>query len=57
MYGIDDSKIGDLSISSFIYVSVISVEPSCPTKPEYYWIDNLETKAPVGLNFDFNDTF
>ena len=57
MYGIDDSKIGDLSISSFIYVSVISVDPSCPTKPEYYWIDNLETKAPVGLNFDFNDTF
>lgn len=57
MYGIDDSKVGDLSISSFIYVSVISVDPCCPTIPEYYWIENLETKAAMGLNFDFNDIF
>ena len=32
-------------------------DPSCPTKREDYWIDILKTKAPMGLNFDFYDSF
>ena len=54
IYGIGESKMGDLSISLFIYIFMIPVDPSCPTKPEYYWIDTLETKAPMVLNFGFN---
>ena len=32
-------------------------DPSCPTKREDYWIDTLKTKAPMGLNFNFDDCF
>ena len=32
-------------------------DPSCPTKREDYWIDILKGKAPMGLNFDFDDSF
>ena len=32
-------------------------DPSFPTKREDYWIDILKTKAPMGLNFDFDDSF
>ena len=32
-------------------------DPSCPTKREDYRIDTLKTKAPMGLNFDFDDSF
>ena len=32
-------------------------DPSCSTKREDYWIDTLKTKAPMGLNFDFDDSF
>ena len=35
----------------------LSSDPSCPTKREDYWIDTLKTKAPMGLNFDFDDSF
>ena len=31
-------------------------DSSCPTKREDYWIDILKTKAPIGLNFDFDDS-
>ena len=31
--------------------------PSCPTKHKGYWIDILKTKAIMGLNFDFDDSF
>ena len=34
-----------------------SNDPSCPTKREDYWIDILKTKAHMGLNFDFDDSF
>ena len=33
------------------------IDPCCPTKREDYWIDILKTKAPMGLNFDFDDSF
>ena len=50
-----------LGHSSFLHdVSITLIDktdPSFPTKHENYWIDNLKTKAPVGLNFDFNDCF
>ena len=32
-------------------------DPSYPTKRENYWIDTLKTKAPLGLNFDFDERF
>ena len=32
-------------------------DPSCFTKSEDYWIDTLKTKPPMGLNFDFDDSF
>ena len=32
-------------------------EPSWPTKREDYWIYTLKAKAPIGLNFDFDDSF
>ena len=47
--------------SGFLHdVSVTLIDktdPSCPTKREDYWIDTLKTKAPMGLNFDFDDSF
>ena len=30
---------------------------NCPTKRQCYWIDTLKTKAPMGLNFDFDNNF
>ena len=33
------------------------IDPSCTTKREDYWTDTLKTKAPMGLNFDFDDSF
>ena len=32
-------------------------DPSCSTKREDYWIDTVKTKAPMGLNFDSDDSF
>ena len=33
------------------YVTLIDkTDPRAPTKPEDYWIHNLKTKAPMGLN-------
>ena len=32
-------------------------DPSCSSKRKDYWIDVLKTKAPMGLNFDFDDSF
>ena len=32
-------------------------DPSCPTKREDYWIDILKIKAPMRLNFNFDDSF
>ena len=32
-------------------------DPSFPTKRIDYCIDILKTKAPMGLNFDFDDSF
>ena len=46
IHGIDESKIGDLFISSFIYISVIPVDPSCPAKRKYYWKDTFKSKTP-----------
>ena len=47
--------------SGFLHdVSITLIDktgPSCPTKREDYWIDILKTKAPMGLNFDFDDNF
>ena len=47
--------------SDFFYdVSVTLIDksdPSFPTKREDYWIDTLKTKAPMGVNFDFDDCF
>ena len=43
-----------------LHVSVTLIDktdPSCSTKRENYWIDILKTKAPMGLNFDFDDSF
>ena len=31
--------------------------PCCPAKREDYWIDIPKTKVPMGLNFDFDDSF
>ena len=31
--------------------------PSCFTRREDYWIGTLKTKAAMGLNFDFDDSF
>ena len=42
------------------YVSITLIDktdPSCSTKRKDYWIDTLKTKAPMGLNFDFDDSF
>ena len=50
-----------LHYSGFLHdVSVTLIDktdPSCPTKREDYWIDTLKTKAPMGLKFDFDDSF
>ena len=47
--------------SGFLHdVSIILIDktdPSCPTKRDDYWIDILKTKAPMGLNFEFDDSF
>ena len=46
--------------SGFLHMSVTLIDktdPSCSTKREDYWIDTLKTKAPMGLNFDFDDSF
>ena len=47
--------------SSFLHdVSITLIDktdPSYPTKREDYWIDILKTKPPMGLNFDFYDSF
>ena len=46
--------------SSFHDVSITLIDktdPSCTTKREDYWIDILKTRAPMGLNFDFDDSF
>ena len=46
--------------SGFLHGSVTLIDktdPSCSTKRENYWIDILKTKAPMGLNFDFDDSF
>ena len=43
-----------------LHVSITLIdktEPSCPTKCEDYWTDTLKTKAPMGLNFDFDASF
>ena len=33
------------------YATLIDkTDPRAPTKPEDYWIHNLKTKAPMGLN-------
>ena len=39
------------------YVGQKKTDPSCPTKRQDYWIDTLKTKAPMGLNFDFDHSF
>ena len=47
--------------SGFLHnVSIMPIDktdPSCRTKCEDYWIDILKTKASMGLNFDFDDSF
>ena len=47
--------------SSFLHdVSITLIDktdPSYPTKREDYSIDILKTKPPMGLNFDFYNSF
>ena len=51
--------------SGFLHVSITDktkltldkTDPSCPSKHEDYWIDTFKTKAPIGLNFDFDYPF
>ena len=47
--------------SGFLYDAFIilidKTDPSCTTKREDYWIDTLKTKAPMGLNFDFDNCY
>ena len=47
--------------SGFLHDEYITLknktDPNCPTKREDYWIDILKTKAPTGLNVDFDDSF
>ena len=41
-----------------VYIALIDkTDPSCPTKREDYWVDTLKTKTPMGLKFDFDDSF
>ena len=47
--------------SSFFHdVSITLIDeadPICPTEKEDYLIDTFKTKAPMGLDFDFDDIF
>ena len=51
--------------SDFLHVSITDktkltldkTDPSCPNKHEDYWIDTFKTKAPIGVNFDFDYPF
>ena len=47
--------------SGFLHDHTITLidktDPSFPTKREDYWIDILKTKAPMRLNFDFDNSF
>ena len=43
--------------SGFPHDGVYKTDPICPTKCEGYWIDIFKTKAPMGLKFDFDDSF
>ena len=47
--------------SGFLHnVSITLIDKTnlgCPTKYEDYWICTLKTKAPMGVNFDFDDSF
>ena len=36
---------------------VDKTDPSCLTKWQHYWIDTRKTKAPMGMNFDFDDIY
>ena len=40
-----------------VFFMIDKTDPCCPTKREDYWIDILKIKAPMGLNFDFDDSF
>ena len=44
----------------FYDVSITLIDKTDPNflpKREYYWIDTLKTKAPMGMNFNFDDCF
>ena len=47
--------------SGFLHgVSIILIDKtdlSCPIKRKDYWKDTLKNKAPMGLWFDFDDSF
>ena len=46
--------------SGFLHVSntlIDKTDPSCLTKCKDYLIDTLKTKALIGLNVDFGDSF
>ena len=38
---------------SFMMCLSHKTDPSCPTKHENYWIDSLNTKAPIGMKVLF----
>ena len=52
MHTLHSGFLHDVSITL-----IDKTDPSCFTKSEDYWIDTLKTKPPMGLNFDFDDSF
>ena len=57
MYRFGSIYVISIGIYIYIYIYIKTYTPSCPTKHKGYWIDTLKTKAIMGLNFDFDDSF